>query len=64
MDTEMCTKGVEQKQRHEMGEEAQSSTMVFFWDYIKTLEATTQFKYFGQILATSDNNWPAVVANL
>ena len=60
----MCAKGVEQKRRRWVEEEAHAITTEVFHSYVKSLEAMNSFKYQGSVLTASAKDWPMVVNNL
>ena len=62
--TAQCAKGAEQKQPRLSAEEIRASTKGTFQAYGPPLTLMSSFKYLGQILIASDNNWPGVVGNL
>ena len=50
--------------KHRRKEEAQTSTVVAFQAYSRTLETVTAFKYLGRVLTPYDGDWMEVVVNL
>ena len=62
--TAMCSRGVDRRSNQLQKKEARLSTAVDFEAYGIPLYMVMAFKYLGGILTVSDNDWPAVVANL
>ena len=62
--TALCSKGVEQKICCLEAEDMRESTERCLQAYVRPLEMVTSFKYLGQVLAASDDDWTEVVGNL
>ena len=62
--TSQCTWGAEQKIHILAAEEEREATASSFCAYRPPLEMATSFKYLGQVILETDNEWPAVVRNL
>ena len=63
-DTTQYTRGAEQKRRQLGEEELRESTERAFEAYGDPLKNVTTFKYMGRVMASGDDDWPAVVGNL
>ena len=59
-----CPNGVEQKRRRLAGAETRENLERAFEAYGAPMESVTEFKYLGNILTETDDEWPAVVVNL
>ena len=62
--TAQCTKGAERKWRRLTAEEMRASTERYFQAYGLPLKSVTTFKYLGQALTASNDDWLEVVGNL
>ena len=66
--THMCmakfTRVMEQKRRRLEAEEEREFTVRAFSTYGSPLDMVTSFKYLGQVISATDDDWPAVVRNL
>ena len=56
--------GSERKRRRLAPEEMREIKERYFRAYGRPLTSVASFKYLGQVLTTSDDDWPAVVGNL
>ena len=45
-------------------EDAQSMTVMVFWDYYRPLEKMLPFKYQGRLLVETNDKCPAVITNI
>ena len=62
--TVQCTKGAERKQYSLLVEEIKAGMERALQASVWTLNLVTSFKYLGQVLTASDNDWTGVVDNL
>ena len=60
----MCAKGEDQKIRERLEYEVQASMKLALKTYVSPFKMANSFKYLWRFLTTSDENWPAVVANI
>ena len=54
----------ERKRRHLEEEEAWDGAVMELWDYDRPLDTVLSFKYLGRLLTETDDDCPAVIANL
>ena len=62
--TAQCAKRVERKRSRVAADETRKIMVRAFQAYVRPLELATPFKYLGQIMRDSYDNWPAVVGDL
>ena len=62
--TAQCNRGAERRRRRLAAEEGREVTARAFSPYGRPLEMVTSFKYLGQVILETENEWPAAVRNL
>ena len=62
--TAQCIRGVERRRRRLAEEEGREVTVRAFSVYGLPLDTMNSFKYLGQVISETDDDWPAVVRNL
>ena len=62
--TYFCARGVERKRLQLTSEVDTSREETEFWSFIQILDKSGWFKYLGYLPMTTNDDWPADVANL
>ena len=62
--TAQFARGVKWKRHRLVAEEMREITEWYFWLYVRPPILVPLFKYLGQIITASDNDWPTVAINL
>ena len=62
--TIQCRTETERKQRRLAEVEMRENLERAFHAYGKPMEAVSEFRYFGQLLTATDDDWPAVAGNI
>ena len=62
--TTQCAKGAERKRRQLAETETRENLERAFHTYGKPMEAVSEFRYLGQLLTATDDNWPEVAGNI
>ena len=62
--TAKCARGAERRRHRLTVEEEREVTTRHFSDYGHPLKMVNSFKYLGQVISATDDDWPAVVKKL